>query len=417
MKILHIIPRYLPAVGGAEIHMAELSQRLAAAGHEVTVATSNALDFEYLWDPNKRKVETKDEHLSGVNVKRFPVRHLPLAPKSYHGVRRLLWLSRIGALSRLAPHLVGLDAFLAKEAGNYDLIGGMNIAYEGVMGSGLRAAQKHNRPFVAYPLTHLGAGDRPGSDPQSQFYTMPHQQKIVCASDRLIAQTETEKAFYANAGMSADRIIVAGPGLTPESVQGDDGEAWRQKHQIFGTIIACVCTLTRDKGVLELLAAMEGLKDQSVTLVLAGGATDEIKPLLSAAEAEHSNVLVLGRISDEEKRDLLAACDIFAMPSRIDSFGIAYLEAWANGKPVVGANAWGIGDVITDGEDGMLAPFGDVAVLEAKLRILLDHPAERVRLGGNGYQKLTQQHTWQHKFELVEQAYQAVIAVVKGEAR
>ena len=60
MKILHIIPRYLPAVGGAEIHMAELSQRLAAAGHEVTVATSNALDFEYLWDPNKRKVETKD---------------------------------------------------------------------------------------------------------------------------------------------------------------------------------------------------------------------------------------------------------------------------------------------------------------------------------------------------------------------
>ena len=59
----------------------------------------------------------------------------------------------------------------------------------------------------------------------------------------------------------------------------------------------------------------------------------------------------------------------------------------------------------------MLAPFGDVAVLEAKLRILLDHPAERVRLGGNGYQKLTQQHTWQHKFELVEQAYQAVVSV------
>ena len=50
MKILHICPRYLPAVGGAEIHMAELSQRFAAAGHDVTVLASNALDFEYLWD-------------------------------------------------------------------------------------------------------------------------------------------------------------------------------------------------------------------------------------------------------------------------------------------------------------------------------------------------------------------------------
>ncbi|MFN8515884.1 MAG: glycosyltransferase [Chloroflexia bacterium] len=57
---------------------------------------------------------------------------------------------------------------------------------------------------------------------------------------------------------------------------------------------------------------------------------------------------------------MLAAASIFALPSRTDSFGITFLEAWCNGVPVIGARAGSIPDVIDDGEDELLVPFGDV---------------------------------------------------------
>ena len=46
MQILHVTQRFWPAVGGSEIHLKELSTRLVADGHHVTVLTTDALDFE-----------------------------------------------------------------------------------------------------------------------------------------------------------------------------------------------------------------------------------------------------------------------------------------------------------------------------------------------------------------------------------
>ena len=60
---------------GAEGHLGELSARLAADGHQVTVATTDALDFELFWEPRRRRVVAR-RGASGVRILRFPVRHL-----------------------------------------------------------------------------------------------------------------------------------------------------------------------------------------------------------------------------------------------------------------------------------------------------------------------------------------------------
>ena len=74
MRILHVIQRYWPAVGGAEIHLGEISERWAAEGHLVTVATTDALDFEVFWDPDRRRIaQLNDEH-GGIRILRFPAR-------------------------------------------------------------------------------------------------------------------------------------------------------------------------------------------------------------------------------------------------------------------------------------------------------------------------------------------------------
>jgi len=113
----------------------------------------------------------------------------------------------------------------------------------------------------------------------------------------------------------------------------------------------------------------------------------------------------LGFVAKATQADVLAATDILALPSRTDSFGIVFLDAWVNGKPVIGANAGGIPGVVSDGIDGLLVPFGDVGALATALRTLLDDPALRARLGAAGREKVLRQYTWERITTAVRGVY------------
>jgi glycosyltransferase involved in cell wall biosynthesis len=96
--------------------------------------------------------------------------------------------------------------------------------------------------------------------------------------------------------------------------------------------------------------------------------------------------------------DFYAALDIFSMPSRTDSFGIVFLEAWANAKPVVAAAAGGVVEVVRHDQNGLLVPFGDVARLaEAIGRLLVDRATAR-RLGEAGHALVTRGYTWDDRY-------------------
>jgi len=85
---------------------------------------------------------------------------------------------------------------------------------------------------------------------------------------------------------------------------------------------------------------------------------------------EHS-VSFLGKL--DQIAPLLAAADLFLLPSQNESFGLSALEALASGVPVVGSDAGGLPEVVRDGETGILCPVGDVAgMAAASLEILRD---------------------------------------------
>src|SRR5205807_9064932 len=112
------------------------------------------------------------------------------------------------------------------------------------------------------------------------------------------------------------------------------------------------------------------------------------------AEAVREECRLLGFLSDEDKRDLHAAGQVFCMPSRTDSFGIVYLEAWLNGVPVIGARAGGVPEIITDGMDGYLVDFGDVGALADHIQFLMEHPDTAREMGQAGRRKVLAEHTW-----------------------
>ncbi len=417
MRILHIIQRYWPAVGGAEIHLGEISARLAAEGHQVTVVTTDALDFERFWDPRRRRIPESNAEHEGVHILRFPLRHVAGSRLAYPGIRRLLWLlsktrvTPVTALVRLArftPWTPDLWRWLEATDEPFDLVAGMTICFEPLLAAGLRFAQRRGIPFVAFPLTHLGAGPRPGTDALSSFYTMRHQVAIVRASTAAAMQTRAEQDFYVAAGIPTERLPISGPGITPSDVIGGDAGRLRRGLGISAPLVVGLSAMSYDKGTVHLVEAVRRLwrEGRQVELVLAGALLEPFQRYLDhLPKDDRLRLRVLGSINEQEKRDLLAAADIFAMPSRTDSFGITYLEAWLYRKPVIAARSWGVTDVVADGQDGLLVPFGDVPALADVLVKLLDDPIRRATLGLRGEQKVYQFHTWDRKYALVRDLY------------
>ena len=96
------------------------------------------------------------------------------------------------------------------------------------------------------------------------------------------------------------------------------------------------------------------------------------------------SVSFLGKL--DQIAPLLAAADLFLLPSQSESFGLSALEALASGVPVVGTNAGGLPEVVRDGETGILCAVGDVPGMAAASLGILQDPkrwAEMSRLAAS----------------------------------
>ena len=125
---------------------------------------------------------------------------------------------------------------------------------------------------------------------------------------------------------------------------------------------------------------------------------------------QQSHCHLLGVVSEQDKADALAACELLALPSCTESFGLVYLEAWACGKPVIGARAGAVPAVIKEGVNGLLVRFGDIAALARSIACLLDDPQLARALGSAGHAKVFGQHTWDEVEAQMAEVYQVVLA-------
>src|SRR5262249_38083654 len=114
------------------------------------------------------------------------------------------------------------------------------------------------------------------------------------------------------------------------------------------------------------------------------------------------DVRPLGVLDDAGKRDFFSGIDIFALPSRSDSFGLVLLEAWANGVPNIVYRAGGPADLVRHGLDGLSVRCGDVVGFADGLRRLLADGEFRRRLGEAGRQRIASEFRWEDKLGIVE---------------
>jgi phosphatidyl-myo-inositol dimannoside synthase len=147
----------------------------------------------------------------------------------------------------------------------------------------------------------------------------------------------------------------------------------------------------RYKGMDTLITALPRLLTRWPELqLLAVGEGDDRAWLEDLAEKNGVNrhVHFLGGLSFEELAACYDACEMFALPSRAEGFGLVYLEAMAHGKPVIGGAHGGAPEVIEDGVTGYLVPHGDAAQLATSIETLLSDPAMAQKMGGRGRQRV-----------------------------
>ena len=132
------------------------------------------------------------------------------------------------------------------------------------------------------------------------------------------------------------------------------------------------------KGFDTLIEAMPLLRREHPTARLRVVGKGDDLPRLTALAARlgvSGSIDFLGPISDEALRAEYAACDLFALPSRKEGFGLVYLEAMTYGKPCLGARAGGTPEVINSAV-GELVDYGNLFDLAAAIADLVRHPRD-----------------------------------------
>lgn len=404
MRIAWFTHRFHPCVGGAENYGREMVRRFVRAGHAVDVLTSDALDLWYFTNKRRQRVPGPlESEVDGARVRRFPVRHLPL--QRYVG--RLLsyaphWPTQCRVASYM-PILPGID----RVRGEYDAVFAVGFPYTVFSYAALQTARAAGAPLLLTPFLHLATpGDR-----VHWHYTRPHQRRLLAESDTVILQTGLEARAVREWGIPAERILKLGMGVNHSLVTGGHRNLLRHRHgipagrQVFGTLGVC----DPNKGTNDLVRAVAQLNaarsdDALIHLILGGASSPDFEAFAAELTPDTARWLTrLGPLAPDQVKHFFAAIDVFSLPSRTDSFGIVFLEAWANAKPVVAAAAGGVVDVIEHDRTGLLVPFGDVERLAEALRSILSDGELAHRLGEAGRAQVSQGYSWDDPFAILQE--------------
>lgn len=167
-------------------------------------------------------------------------------------------------------------------------------------------------------------------------------------------------------------------------------------------VIVCVSRLVQRKGQDQLIRVLPEVRRKypGTRLVVVGEGPDR-RRLERLARSTGDAVFFTGALARDDMRDLVAAADIAAVPSRtrlsgldVEGLGIVYLEAQAAGVPVIVGDSGGAPETVQDGETGIVVSGRDRQALERALDTLLGDDSLRATMGHRARQHAETTWAW-----------------------
>jgi len=322
-----------------------------------------------------------------------------------------------------ALQAVGVDVEIAAELGGVDLVhshtwyanhaGHLAKLVHGVPHVVTAHSLEPRRPWKA---DQLGGGYRLSSWVERTSYQ--HADAVIAVSR----------------GMRADVLDVY-PDLDPAKVlvvgNGVDAQAYRpvEAPDVVRSLgvdpdrpyALFVGRITRQKGLMHLLAAAEQLPPEA-GLVLCAGAADtpaeraQVADAVTELQSRRSGIVWIEQMLPREQLvPLITGATVFVVPSVYEPLGIVNLEAAACGTAVVASAVGGIPEVVDDGRTGLLVPYDAdrpaefAAGLAARVSDLLADPARAAAMGAAGRQRVLDEFGWPAIAEQTVQVYRTVL--------
>jgi glycosyltransferase involved in cell wall biosynthesis len=410
MRAAHFIQRYPPALGGSEAYFARLSRHLAAAGDQVSVFTTTAVDLEAFWGTRGRCVRPGVAVEDGVEVRRYGLWRCAGQRRLLRALHLLPWRTWQCLTVPCNPLAGGMWRDAGRADVPFDVVHASAFPYGWLIACGRRLARRLGVPFVVTPFLHLGDPDDP-RDRTRRAYLQPALQAMLHAADRVFVQTDVERAALLERGFAEEKVVLQGLGVDPAECTGGDRWAARAGWGAGpgGVVVGHLANNSREKGSVDLLRAAQRAWQRGARfhLVLAGPEMPNFRTFWRYYRPA-GPVRRLGVLDDRAKRDFFAGLDVFALPSYSDSFGLVLLEAWANGVPNLAYRASGVAGVIRHEEDGVLVRCGDVEALSGALARLAGDTGLRRRFGDAGRERAARDFRWEDKLALVRRVYEEV---------
>ena len=384
MKILQGCVRYPPAPGGAETVVKAYSEGLRDLGHDVEVITTDL----YTETPFVKK-EMPSE-VNGINVTRH---------KAYTVSGEAHYV--------LAPGMV--QSFLSKKA---DIIHTHSYGYFQNHAGWIRE-RFQSTPWVITPHFHPSWSMWGGAKRKTlrEFYDTVIGKGTMESADLITCVSKHERdMLVSEIGISEDniKIIYNGINWNDWQILPDKNIFRKQYPDISDKFVLFAGRLATNKGLSDLISAMDLVNQKSVDLVITGADMGLGKQLEKEALVKGVRMHRLGHIDDETYRSVLAAAEMLVLPSEYEAFGIVLLEAAAAETAVIGTNVGGIPEAMSPGNNGLIVEYNDVGNLSKSIATLLDD-AKLCKEMGKAGRVWAKNFSWDSILKELEQEYRSII--------
>lgn len=341
---------YAPLIGGAEIAVREITDRLS--------------DFEFVLITARIKPE--------------------LAPEEIIGRVKVL---RVGKGNWFDKIRLWRDGWkVARTQGKFDVVWGIMASY-----GGLAALRFKKRNASVLSLLTLQEGDSFEHIYRRAFLIWPWFKQIFTHADKIQAISNYLAEWAKKMGAKCAIDVV------PNGVAFLSSESHGEKVNIDKKIILSVSRLVKKNGLEYVIRAMNGLPEDCVLQIVGEG---DLRPKLERMikESKLSNrVTLLGEVPNQELPKYYAQADVFVRPSLSEGLGIAFLEAMQENVPVIATPVGGIPDFLKVGETGWFCKVRDPEDIAEKIKYVLDekNKEEVKRVVENARKLVERKYSWE----------------------
>jgi starch synthase len=242
-------------------------------------------------------------------------------------------------------------------------------------------AERLNSPL--FPALSLPAGEIDK--------TLEFERRVYSSMERVFTFSQyLRNSIVKNYGIDEDRVTVLGSGINLDDIPDPAPKRYDSQEILF------IGVEFERKGGQQLLQAFRAVREAypAAVLHIVGPRKLNIPRQLDANVRYHGFLSKRAPHDRELLQELFNRSCLFVMPSLYEPFGIAPLEAMANGIPAIVSNEWALRELVTPGLTGELVAVGSVSDLADQMRKLLSSPERLKQMGERARREVLAKYSW-----------------------